>query len=298
MIESKAARRALEASNLQRLAGPLFSSDNASVVESAVMHFIRAGSGRPLLLIHGLGGSVRSWSPILPQLEAARDVIAVDLPGFGTTPPLEGAVTIDTMADAVEAFLREHDLVGVDVVGSSMGARLVLELARRGAVGSVVSLDPGGFWQGAETTIFATTIKASVALVDAIQPLLPAITATPVGRTMLLAQFSAHPWALPQELVLQELQNFKRSVSFVPMLDSLVNGPKQPGATPESDRCAITIGWGRHDHVCFTQQAARAQAAFPKARLHWFEHSGHFPMWDSPAETALLILEATRGNDT
>ena len=258
------------------------------------MHFTRSGSGRPLLLIHGLGGSTRSWSPISPRLEAERDVIALDLPGFGTTPALAGSVSIDTMADAVIAFLTQHELVGVDVVGSSMGARLVLELARRGVVGSVVSLDPGGFWQGAETAIFATTIKASLALVNAIQPMLPGITSNAAGRTMLLAQFSAHPWALPQALVLQELQNFKRSVSFGPMLDSLIAGPMQAGANAQSDRCAITIGWGRHDHVCFTSQAARAQAAFPKARLHWFEHSGHFPMWDSPAETALLILDATR----
>jgi pimeloyl-ACP methyl ester carboxylesterase len=258
------------------------------------MHFTRTGTGRPLLLIHGLGGSTRSWSPIAAQLQASREVIAVDLPGFGTTPPLVGPVTIDTMADAVIAFLKEYDLLGIDVVGSSMGARLVLELARRGVVGSVVSLDPGGFWQGAETAFFATSIKASLALVNAIQPLLPAITGSGVGRTMLLAQFSAHPWSLEQSLVLQELQNFKKSISFGPMLDSLIAGPMQPGATPQSDRCTITIGWGRYDRVCLPAQAARAQAAFPKARLHWFEHSGHFPMWDSPEETAVLILDATR----
>ena len=36
-------------------------------------------------------------------------------------------------------------------------------------------------------------------------------------------------------------------------------------------------------------------AAFPGARLHWFEASGHFPMWDMPAETVAVILEATGG---
>lgn len=257
------------------------------------MHFIRRGVGKPLLLVHGLGGSWRSWEPILEQLVARRDVIAVDLPGFGTTPPLNGTVSIGTMADAVIAFLQANELVGVDVVGSSMGARLVLELARRGVVGSVVSLDPGGFWQGAETTVFSATVGLSLQLVKALQPIMPLLTDNVIGRTLLLAQFSSHPWRLSAPLVLQELRNFARSPSFAPMLDQLVHGPTQQGATPLSDRHPMAIGWGRHDHVCFTTQATRAQAAFPKARLYWFEHSGHFPMWDSPEETVELILAST-----
>ena len=257
------------------------------------MHFVRAGSGRPLVLVHGLGGSVRSWEPVFAQLAVSRDVVAVDLPGFGTTPALPGVVSIDTLADAMIAFLRDTGLKGAGIVGSSMGARLVLELARRGAVGSVVSLDPGGFWQGLETAMFATSIRLSLGLVDAIQPLLPALLGNPVGRTALLAQFSAHPWALPAPLVLQELQNFSHSPSFRPLLDRLVRDPMQAGANAESDRVRITIGWGRHDRVCFPSQAARAQVAFPKAQLYWFDHSGHFPMWDSPAETVRLILRNT-----
>jgi pimeloyl-ACP methyl ester carboxylesterase len=38
-------------------------------------------------------------------------------------------------------------------------------------------------------------------------------------------------------------------------------------------------------------QATRAVARFPSARLHWFEHSGHFPLWDEPVETVKLIAE-------
>ena len=113
------------------------------------LHHIRRGQGKPLLLIHGLGSSWQTWAPILAGLEAQREVIAVDLPGFGHTPPLPGEVSIATLADALTDFLTRANLLGIDAVGTSMGARLVLELARRGGVlGAVVSLDPGGFWQG------------------------------------------------------------------------------------------------------------------------------------------------------
>lgn len=68
------------------------------------MHHVRQGNGKPLLLLHGLGGSWRSWSPVLDSLAAEREVIAVDLPGFGATAPLSGEVSIRTLADAVTDF--------------------------------------------------------------------------------------------------------------------------------------------------------------------------------------------------
>jgi pimeloyl-ACP methyl ester carboxylesterase len=49
---------------------------------------------------------------------------SVDLPGHGATPPLDGEVSIRTLADAVTEFVNANNLNGVDAVGSSMGARL------------------------------------------------------------------------------------------------------------------------------------------------------------------------------
>lgn len=119
------------------------------------LYHVRRGTGKPLLLIHGLGGSWRSWQTILDPLAAEREVIAVDLPGHGDTPPLSGETSIHTLADSLTEFVNENNLNGVDVVGSSMGARLVLDLARRGGVvGGVVSLDPGGFWRGWQIPFF------------------------------------------------------------------------------------------------------------------------------------------------
>ncbi len=46
------------------------------------MHFACRGSGKPLLLVHGLGSSLRNRDPIVADLAAPRDVIAVALPGF------------------------------------------------------------------------------------------------------------------------------------------------------------------------------------------------------------------------
>ena len=261
---------------------------------SADMHHIRRGAGKPLLLIHGLGGNWRSWTPILDYLSAEREVIAVDLPGHGETPPLSGEVSIRSLADAVTEFLTIHNLIGIDAVGSSMAARLVLELARRGEVlGRVVSLDPGGFWQGWQRDFFYGSLWLSIRLVRALQPIMPEICGNAVGRTLLLTQFSARPWRLSPLITLDEMRSYAASPSFDELLGQLAYGETQKEAPTGSIKHSIVIGWGRRDRVCFPSQAKRALELFPDARLHWFDHCGHFPHWDVPQEAAQLILANT-----
>lgn len=260
------------------------------------MNFIRRGTGRPLLLLHGIGGSWRSWQTILDGLAQQREVIAVDLPGFGTTPPLAGPVTIATLADAVTDFLRTHDLLGIDAVGSSMGARLVLELARRGGVlGAVVSLDPGGFWRGWEIPVFYHSVDLSTRLVRALQPAMPFLTGNAVTRTLLFAQFSAHPWQIPAHVALTEMRTFAEAPSFDELLRNLAYGEVQQGAPRGTISAPLVIGWGRQDKVCLPSQAKLALGKFPDAQLYWFANCGHFPQWDQPAEATRLILAATSG---
>ena len=256
------------------------------------MHYVRQGKGEVVLLLHGLGGSWRSWAPIFDALCAERSVVAVDLPGFGQTAALAGEVSIRTLADAVTAFLVSHDLVGVNAVGSSMGAQLVLELARRKVVGKVVSLNPGGFWNRPERKIFYISISISIRLARQLQRFLPYLTASPIWRTLLLWQFSPRPWHLSPRIVLDELRGYIAAPSFDDLLHNLANAPPQQGVSPGSTN-PIVIGWGRHDKVCFPKQASRALAMFPDAKIHWFERCGHFPHWDVPEETTKLILDWT-----
>ncbi len=196
------------------------------------------------------------------------------------------------MADAVERFIDAQGLSGVDMVGSSMGARLVLELARRGQTGAIIALDPGGFWNDVERRIFKTSIGASIRLVRLLQPMMPLITGIPVGRSVLFAQLSARPAALPSGPVLTEMRDFARARRFDELLGSLADGPDQRGLFAERER-PLVIVWGRQDKVCFPGQADKAMALFPHARRVWFDPCGHFPHWDRPQETIDCILRAT-----
>jgi pimeloyl-ACP methyl ester carboxylesterase len=254
---------------------------------------IQRGEGRKLLLVHGLGGSWRSWSTILDRLSASRTVIAIDLPGHGATLAEHDSGTFDGLVGSVERYIADNGLTGIDVVGSSMGARIVLELARRGGVGNVVALDPGGFWRGWERTFFKVTIGLSGRLLRAIRPALPMLSRNIASRTALLAQLSARPWALDPEVVGTELSGLSTTSTFDSLVTDLANIAEQRGPAAASTG-RIVIGWGRHDRLCLPRQSTRARAAFPSARLHWFLSSGHFPAWDMPEETVAVILATTQ----
>lgn len=253
----------------------------------------RRGSGPPLLLVHGLGGLWQQWARVLDGLARHRDVIAIDLPGFGETPPLPGEVSVDALADVVAGFLDEQGLADVDVVGSSMGGQIALELARRRLTGDVVALDPAGFWSDRGRRVFHLSVRASYPLVRGLRPVLPALAGNAAGRTALFGQLSARPWALPAGVARDAARGFAVARSFREALDALAHGPLQKGAPAGTTPGRVTIGWGRQDRLVLPSQAANALAAFPGAQMHWFETCGHLPIWDQPHETIDLILART-----
>ena len=90
--------------------------------------------------------------------------------------------------------------------------------------------------------------------------------------------------------MLTELQTFAATPVFDATVRELAHGPLQAGAASTPGR--VVIGWGRNDRLLLPRQAARAQAAFPHARLDWFRNCGHFPQWDQPDETVRVIADA------
>lgn len=229
---------------------------------------------------------------VAPALAKHREVITFDLPGHGETPAETDSGTFVGLIRSINALFDVHGLSGIDVVGSSLGGRIVLELARLGRVSNCIALDPGGFWQGWEAKYLSTTLGTSGALLRMIRPMLPRIASHTLTRGATLLQLVNRPSGLDPAMTAHELRAFADTPTFKALVHDLSTGPSQPGpAAPSTGN--VVIGWGRQDRLCLPVQAARAKAAFPAAKLYWFEDCGHFPMWDQPQETVDLILAAT-----
>ena len=92
---------------------------------------VRRGDGRPLVLLHGNGEDHHVFDRMLPLLAPGRELIGVDSRAHGRSPRGEGPLTIEAMADDVDAVLGALGLAGVDVLGYSDGGNVALALAVR-----------------------------------------------------------------------------------------------------------------------------------------------------------------------
>src|SRR5215211_2685471 len=114
----------------------------------------RAGTGEPLVLIHGFTATWRCWLPVLGLLAPRFEVIAPTLHGHDGEPvPPDGpAHSLSRATDHLEMLLDELGVGTAHLAGNSMGGALALELAKRGRARSVVALSPGGGWAEGDRT--------------------------------------------------------------------------------------------------------------------------------------------------
>ncbi len=100
------------------------------------------GSGPPLVLVHGWGGSAAQWQALLPGLCAQWRVLAADLPG-GPDHPLEGPVSMAALGEGLAALLDAAGIAEAVLLGHSMGGPVAVEaaLAAPGQVRGLLGLD-------------------------------------------------------------------------------------------------------------------------------------------------------------
>lgn len=91
-------------------------------------HYTSQGEGPPVVLVHGLGGSLHVWHGVAEALALHHHVVAVDLRGHGRT-PAKGKLTINSWAKDVGALIDALELPPVTLVGHSMGSLVAQQLA-------------------------------------------------------------------------------------------------------------------------------------------------------------------------
>ena len=103
----------------------------ATDVDGEVFAWRESGSGPALVLLHGLGGSRISWEPQLDALATTHRVVAWDLPGYGGSRALDGAVTFATLSDAVIDFFDTIGVESAHLAGISFGGMIAQYVAAR-----------------------------------------------------------------------------------------------------------------------------------------------------------------------
>ena len=260
---------------------------------TVTLAYTRVGSGEPLLLLHGIGHHRQAWDPVVDILAAERDVIAVDLPGFGESPALPGGLPHDlpTMNTALGALCETLELERPHVAGNSLGGLLALELGREKLVRSVTALSPAGFWSPVERRYAFGLLQAMRAAARSMPlPVVERLSQSAAGRTVLTSSIYARPGRRSPEAVVAETLALANAQGFAETL-------RAGGSVQFSDDIPglpVTVAWGTRDRILVRRQGIRAKHVIPRARLVRLPGCGHVPMNDDPALVARVILDGSR----
>ncbi|HLH74662.1 MAG TPA: alpha/beta hydrolase [Chloroflexota bacterium] len=103
--------------------------EHESVIEGISTRWVTGGQGEPVVFLHGWGGEVASFGPILARLVTQCQIIALDLPGFGRTSPPPVPWGSFDYARFFRSFLRELGINSATLIGHSFGGKVGLIVA-------------------------------------------------------------------------------------------------------------------------------------------------------------------------
>jgi pimeloyl-ACP methyl ester carboxylesterase len=261
-------------------------------VGSVWLNHIRQGHGEPLLLLHSLGGSLVQWSPVMDRLAAEQEVIAIDMPGFGESPPLPDGIA-PRAANLATAVLDFYDALGIEgkpaMAGISLGGWVAIECARQGGASAVVALCPAGFWKRSPLASNRSLGRARHRG-RRLAPLIRPMMATARGRRRALGRFIYRA----ERLSPGEAEAIARAYVTAPAYEE-ASALMRAGRVEELKgiKAPITLAWGEHDTL--VRNEPLPNKLLPKrVEQVMLPGCGHVPTWDDPELVARVVLAGTR----
>ena len=255
----------------------------------------RAGSGEPVVLLHGFTATWRCWLPVLPDLAARYDVFAPTLTGHDGGPAVEPDQD-HSLPAAAEHVERQLDEAGIDtahLVGNSMGGALALELAKKGRARSVVGLSPGGGWEPGhpEGPRIEKFFRRQLKMTQATKKNVAKVMKNPVARRLALRDIVRYGEQLaPDEAVAMALSSLECTV----VEDVFAAIRSGEGLCKDLDQVRVPtlVAWAEYDRVLpMEHHSPRFIAEIPDVTFRVLPDVGHVPMTDDPKLVGQTIVE-------
>lgn len=254
------------------------------------LRYVDFGTGRPTVLVHGLGGSWQTWLENLPALGTHNRLIAVDLPGFGASARLRHPAAMDDHVKVLVELLDQLGLEDVAVVGHSMGGLISMRLAiaHPHRVTALVLVSSGGIrLRPAQLAL----LKRGFGLFNALfgLPYIPRAAARrPRLRRLVLRAFMTDPSTLSPELAAEVIPamhapGFKTAITEASRVALSTN--------PADVSCPTLVIWGERDRILPVAAARELIETMPDARLTVLDDVGHCPMFERPGAFNSLVAK-------
>jgi EmrB/QacA subfamily drug resistance transporter len=255
------------------------------------MAYRTAGSGPPILLVHGLLDSSRTWRKLAPVLAIGHKVIAPDLLGHGDS---DGPHDVDYSLGGHAGMLRDLlDALGeerVTVVGHSLGGGIAMTFAYHypERVERVALISSGGLGRDVSPVLRATTLPGAGVAMRTLGARPVTLTVRAIAATLSALRLRRPARAtLDVARLLERMGDSGRRGAFLKTVRAVIDGHGQKvlaldrldviGAAP------MLVMWGTADRVIPVKHCGRLREALPQAEIVLLEGVGHTPQLSQPA---------------
>ncbi len=272
--------------------------ETSVVVHGHSRAFTIAGSGPPLLLLHGIGSNRFTWRPVLPALARKFTVIAPDLLGHGESAKPRADYSIGGFANGMRDLLGVLGMERATVVGHSFGGGVAMQFAYQfpERTDRVVLEASGGLGREVTPLLRMLTLPGArhvLAALDQVPGNLPVRAVGGLARVLPPGAMKADTAEVAS--VLDGLRGREGRSAFLHVLSHVIDWRGQ--VVTMRDRAYLAAGmpimviWGEGDTVLPVSHATAAVESMPAARLLTMPEVGHFPHAERPAEFAETIID-------
>jgi 3-oxoadipate enol-lactonase len=236
------------------------------------------GEGEPVLMIHGLGGTSNTFTPVLAAFARHR-TIRFDLPGSGRSHRVEGPLSLTLFVEKARVVLRRIGVERVHVVAHSMGTIIATHLAASepAAVASLALFGP--LLAPPEPARAAVRARAAHAREGDMQPIADALLRTSVSAETRARRPAAVAF-VRESLMRQDPEGYARTC------DALAE--MSPADTSRID-CPTLLVTGDEDVVAPPQAVRMLGERIAGSRLEVLRGCGHWPLVEKPEECTDLL---------
>ncbi len=259
--------------------------------------YLTAGEGPPLVLIHGITSSSRTWRSVVPLLAEHYTVIAPDLLGHGESAKPRGDYSLGAYASGVRDLVVALGHDRATIVGHSLGGGIAMQFAyqfpeRTERLGLVAS---GGLGRAVHLALRAATLPGA----ELVLPVLGAAQLHRAGGAIarLAGAFGFQSGPDLEEIAagLASFSDWQARQAFVHTARGVIEpGGQRVNATDRLYLAAevpTLLVWGEEDPIIPARHGRRAHELIPGSRLELFPEAGHFPHGSDPYRFARVVRE-------
>ncbi len=235
--------------------------------DNIVVHYLEAGQGPVLVLVHGLGSSSEVWRDSMRLLARRYRVVALDLPGYGKSDKPHADYSIEYHAAALNDFIDALGAGKVTLVGNSMGGWIssITALNYPEKVSHLILVDSAGLRRDT-----VSPVNLNPATKEEMRPLLLALFA---NKSFVTEKMVNDQWEYHKDIRSTVQATLESLKTKLPLLDDRLKNIRVP---------ALII-WGRDDTLTPLAYAERFAEGMPGSKLVVIDSAGHLPQVEQPA---------------